>query len=127
MRCNFQTKFDKEGNCLAACISSLLDLNVNQVPNVEVLFHIEPEEGEPPLWGIVMQEFLESKGYVWRPATEEEQLNPPKNKPFLCIGKSLNGQSNHAVIFMNGKLFFDPNPFVNGISEIISLQVIEKK
>lgn len=125
-----QTKFGKQGNCLAACVSSLIDLDINEVPNVEVLFDIENavtlQDGEP-LWGVVLFEFLKSKGYTWRQATEEEIKNPPKGKPFLCIGESRNIPGvNHAVIYQDGKLFHDPNPFVKGISKIISLQVIEK-
>lgn len=129
MRKNFQTKYGSLGNCLAACISSLMDLDIHDVPNVEVLFDLDEGvffQDSTPLWGEVLYKFIQHKGYNWRIATEEEINNPPKDKPFLVIGKSLNGERNHAVIYMNGELYHDPNEFRKGLSSILSIQVIEK-
>lgn len=112
---------------MAACVSSLLGVDINDVPNVEVLFNIEPcttMQDEPPLWGVVLDTFLNSKGYRWREASDEEIES--SDLAFLCIGKSLDGSTNHAVIMQNGKVVHDPNPFRKGVSEILSLQVIEK-
>ena len=130
MTFNIQTKFGKQGNCFAACVSSLLGLPIEEVPNVETLFDIEEyqtfQDEMPPLWAYVMDVFIRSRGYIWREATEDEINNPPLDKVFLCIGRSLNGETTHAVLYKNNELFFDPHPFRKGISEILSLQVIEK-
>ena len=127
---NEQTKFGKQGNCLVACVSSLMGLPIEEVPNVETLFDIEQvktfQDENPPLWGIVLDTFIRSKGFIWREATEEEKAKPPKDKVFLCIGKGLDGVTNHATLYQNGNLLFDPNPYRKGLSQIISLQVIEK-
>lgn len=130
-RLNRQTKFGKQGNCLAACISTLMGLSLEEVPNVETLFDIDDsrssfQDETPPLWGVVLDAFISSKGFVWREATKDEVENPPLNKVFLCIGKSLDGSTNHAVLYKNGSLFFDPNPYRKGLSKILSYQVIEK-
>lgn len=129
MRCNLQTKYGNAGNCFAACVSSLMDMNIEDVPNVETMFDLDEcftMQDDTPLWGRVLDAFIRHHGYIWRPATEEEIAYPPKDKPFLCIGKALDGETNHAVIYMNGKLFHDPNRFRKGLSKILSLQVIER-
>lgn len=126
MRFNEQTKFGSgRGNCIAACVSSLLDLPIEDVPNVETLFFLDTEDNEtPPLWAVVLDAFLLGKGYSWREATKEELDS--EDMYFLVIGKGQDRVTNHACIYKGRYLFFDPNPFKKGLTELLSIQVIEK-
>jgi hypothetical protein len=124
------------GNCFAACIASLLELPISEVPNVETLFHIQGN-----YWQEVMLTFLNSKGYdlctddrfrVFHDdnygVTEgkrQEWLLQCNNKYYLVSGKSNRGV-NHIVIYQNGKMVHDPHPTKEGIVDTKYFQTLEK-
>ena len=84
-----------KGDCLRACICSLLEISDNDVPN------FVEDKNYPEL----LYEFLKSKCY--------EIINddePPKNVEFYMVwGISPRGVM-HSVIHSRGKLVHDPNP-----------------
>jgi hypothetical protein len=125
------------GNCYAAVVASILELPIEEVPNVEVFFHI-PNSG---YWNEVMLTFLQSKGYELctdgrfkvfhdgRFGVEEgkrfEYLQYCENKYYLVTGKSVRGV-HHICIYKNGKLVHDPHPTREGLETIEDFQTLER-
>lgn len=123
------------GNCFAACIASLLELPIHEVPNVEVLFD------DTPFWYEVTEVFLASKGLTlvsddrfkcfhpdlckqseeWISVTSREL----KDLYYLVSGTSIRGFQ-HMTIWQNGKLAWDPYPTREGLVELHNFQVLDK-
>ncbi len=113
------------GNCFAACIASYLDLPITEVPNVEVLFHVDET-----YWLEVMLKFLESKGYLLVTddrfkifhldkveadhAIVQEWVHACKDRYYFVTGNSIRGVK-HMCIYRNGELLFDPHPSRDGL------------
>ncbi len=88
------------GDCLRACICSLLEISDALVPNFA-------EDKEYP---DVLVYFLKTKGYRLRHSKEE-----PKNVDYYMVwGLSPRGNK-HSVIYHNGKLVHDPHPEGGGV------------
>lgn len=129
------------GNCYAACIASILEKTIDEIPNVETLFHIEGS-----YWAIVMHTYLSSigweicaddmfkrfhpndptvtpSGFSFRgltdvPKGDKREFIPSyyeyKDRYYLVSGKSSRGIS-HMCIYQNGKLIHDPHPTREGL------------
>jgi hypothetical protein len=107
-----QTKFGTEGNCFNACIASLLDLKIDQVP--------ELQGWEDEQWITELNEWLINRGQVYfelRIAKTESTLFF-RNKDFyhVLIGQSprLDGYD-HCVVGRKGIIIHDPHPDNIGI------------
>lgn len=128
------------GNCLAACVASLLDLPITEVPNVEVFFHLSKYDS---FYLDVLEKFLTSKGYEittddrfkcfhpeladMRFANEEWLADSTYNlrdKYYLISGQSPRGLS-HITIWQNGKMIHDPHPTKEGLVKLQFFQSIE--
>jgi len=125
------------GNCYAAVIASLLELPIEEVPNVEVFFHI-PNSG---FWNEIMLTFLSSKGYdlctddrfkVFHDGKHgvelgkrHEWMQECKGKYYLVTGKSVRGV-HHICIYKDGYLVHDPHPTKEGLETIEDFQSLEK-
>lgn len=123
------------GNCYAAAIASILELPIDQVPNVEVFFHIDNG-----YWQEVMLAFLASKGWdlcsdhrfkVFHDENygfedREKWLEDCKDKYYLVSGKSPRGVY-HICIYQNGKLVHDPHPTKEGLLSEVFFQSLEKE
>lgn len=114
-----QDKFGKGGNCLSACIASLLEIPLSEVPN----FHDErfkdvPEdhpEGSQAFWANV-HKFLNSKGYsliIFQNQLFKDIL-PLMAGYFLVGGESPRGYQ-HSVIYTKEGLAHDPHPEGGGV------------
>ncbi len=101
-----------KGDCLRACICSLLELSDENVPNF-----VEKET-----WREDVAEFLASNGY------EMECYN---RRPlayggyYMAIGISPRGFP-HAVIHKMGKLVHDPHPDGGGVESITDYCILVK-
>lgn len=116
------------GNCLAACIASLLELPITEVPNVEVLFDAD----NPTFYYSTLQIWLKSKGYQikednrfkifhWGGAIEPETTD----KYYLVTGVSPRGVK-HVCIYKNGKLVHDPHPSQEGLMMLEYFESVTK-
>lgn len=93
-----QTIFsDVDGNCVAACLASILHWPIEAIPNF-VLF---PEE----VWDVELERWFGRRGV---PVTFTDER--PKGY-CVALGKSWRG-TDHAVVMHNGTQVFDPNPHV---------------
>jgi hypothetical protein len=86
------------GDCLRACICSLLHLSIEDVPH---FIEYKPNNG----WLDFFEWWLEGKGLKLRFDAEP----PPDLEFYMVWGTSPRGHT-HSVIHSNGKLVHDPHP-----------------
>lgn len=115
-----QTKFGKEGNCLAACLASLLEVDINLFPDISQ---------EPSLWLSKINKYLiaEYELYLF-PITLsdlEEAFQIMEDTIFIGSGYSNRGLF-HATLWKNGKMIFDSHPDNTGIKKLESLDFLVK-
>ncbi len=126
------------GNCFPACVASILEIPISEVPNVEVFYHME----DSSYWAEVMQTFLNSKGWEWsgdmrysvfHPDTgahfakevEDEFKQKLKDTYYLAIGNSPRG-IRHVCVYQNGVLVHDPHPSRDGLATVDRFESIER-
>lgn len=121
-------KFGVGGNCLSACIASLMHLTIDDVPNFNDGTNNNPDQNDPTsvriFWRNV-DNFLESKGYAilhFEPGDESiHDLISATSGHFLVGGKSPRGYY-HSVIYTKKGLAHDPHPEGGGVvAESISI------
>lgn len=123
------------GNCLAACVASILELPITEVPNVETLFNVSDT-----YYYDVLYSWLKSLGYEYgtddrfKVFHKNKYFNEEnrealkaycKNKYYLVSGKSSRGVT-HLCIYKNGKLVHDPHPTKEGLLTEDFFESIEK-
>lgn len=118
------------GNCLAACVASLLEMPITEVPNVEVFYHID----EPFYWEVLWR-WLGSYGYqlgiddrfrcFHGDDTKSEFKEVLKDEYYLVSGKSSRGFQ-HICIYKNGQLVHDPHPSKEGLMTEEYFEHLEK-
>ncbi|PVX61254.1 hypothetical protein [Paraburkholderia unamae] len=103
------------GNCLAACYASLLDLPLWMVPPFEDMFG----RGE---WYARIDEWLAKAHKLERVRANG---HPVGELPefYLACGRSARGVL-HAVIYSNGALVHDPHYSDSGIADVMSVEYL---
>jgi hypothetical protein len=98
-----------DGNCLAACVASLLHLDITEVPN----FCQGQEEG----WFGRMLDWLRPLGLAafWFKGPPTHHL---AECPVIVSGVSPRGPWLHAVIWRDGAIVHDPHPSRAGIGDV---------
>lgn len=110
-----QTKFgDVEGNCFAACIASLFEMALDDVPDFSC---IQDKDGKPVHWLTAVDKWLWDRGMVMRVALPDFY---PENCYYLAWGKSPRGFE-HSVICYNGELKHDPHPDGTGLVAVADI------
>lgn len=117
-------KIGQVGNCFSACLASLLDLSIDQVPHFA-------SHGEN--WFIVFYHFIKDTEFEFNGTWHIP--NNPQWKDFNGIdGYSIVGggsprgiKNGHAVIYKDGEPFFDPHPDDTFITSELDLYLIERK
>lgn len=103
-----QTSFgDKQGNCFSACIASLLELAIEDVPNFCVDYGEDDWQNEAEKW-------LGKRGLALVSVQINEEV-PAWDFYWMAGGKSGRGIY-HAVIYRAGELVHDPHPSGCGIN-----------
>lgn len=128
----YQTKFSSadgstHGNCLAACVASIFEIPIDQVPAWE-------EMGEE--WSDSFLQFIEESGYEYEGSYvvnggtwgDMLQWSAGVDGYFIVGGKSPRSyvQRGHAVIYRNGEMVHDPHPSGDGLSLVEDVYLIEK-
>jgi len=113
-----QTTFgDKKGNCLSACLASILELPLDYVPNFCVDY-------SPESWWGEMQKWLNARGVIAIEVELNDHLRMQVVPGMYCVlsGKSPRGEFDHSVVgWAKGtELFYvhDPHPdhkFLDGL------------
>lgn len=103
-----QTKFGpKEGDCFAACIASLLGLDIDEVPDFG--------QGKKN-WYRLFEEWLRCRRLAPLTVYGKSAIIP-KGVYYLAGGKSSRGIP-HSVIYLNGEMVHDPHPDRDGLAEV---------
>ena len=125
----YQTKFSlfysdgkrlTYGNCLIACIASMMDLPIDEVPNVYTFYGLDSEEKiEDKLWFKTIDLWLERK---FNKNLKYNNIGDTTNQKYVIMrGLSMRGKP-HTCLYENSddKLipFFDPHQ----TSEFLSRQ-----
>jgi hypothetical protein len=119
----FQTKFSlfysdgsrySYGNCLVACIATILRVSVDEVPNIYTFYGLDSKPKSNPedqLWFQIMDMWLEKKHgkrlrkHNWGEDTDNTYVIvrgiSKRHKPHTCIYRREEGEL---------KPFFDPHP-----------------
>lgn len=106
----------KVGNCLQACLSSLLDMDIDEVP------HFAAHRG--PDWFDRMNDWLLSQGYWILTITAWDNQFTPHG---YCIANGTSPRGiKHSVIAKDGSIVFDPHPDNTGLREIDSYWLVIK-
>ncbi len=100
-----QTRFGKEGNCLMASVASLLEISLEECPNIYDLCEGDEKRIERDWWKI-LTDFLHRHGYY--PALIDARHGDPKGYA-LAGGKSNRGLW-HSVVALDGEIVHDPHP-----------------
>lgn len=105
----YQTKFgDKEGNCFAACLASLLEIPLEDVPD----FYAQHRSG----WYIAFNAWLRQFGLM--PVMFNDLAEYfPLDAYYLVGGESERGIP-HSCIARNGVIVHDPFPDGKGLKTI---------
>lgn len=86
----------ERGDCLSACVASLLDLDLAAVPYLG-------DYG----WDIALTAFLDARGMAWQTV---DATDPPAGMA-IAVGPSPRRASvKHACLAESGELSFDPHP-----------------
>lgn len=102
------------GDCQRACIASLLELPIAEVPHFLAI-----AEGDPETFWELLYEFCESKGYQYHPWFTARQMELEDDLDGYCVisGPSPRGGGIlHAVIGRYDQVVFDPHPSKTGLS-----------
>ena len=102
------------GNCLIACIASILEEQIDEVPNIYTFYGLDdPEntETENHLWFKIINLWLEKKH---KKVLIKHKLGEETNEEFVIMRGLLMRMKPHTCIYRNenGKLlpYFDPHP-----------------
>lgn len=105
------------GDCWAACISTLTNIPIEELPEVN-----DPQYAEWPTYWVAMWNFLEEKGFSLY--CENVAQFRGNNEYCIACGKSPRGDFLHAVIWKDG-IAHDPHPDRTGILTIDHFEIIE--
>lgn len=111
-----QTKFVTNdgidiGNCLQACIASIFELTLEEVPH----FAMDDD------WQEALDDFLDDYGFyhLITSVRDIENNRPVRYKGYHLLNGITNRTkiSTHCVVAKNGKMIFDPHPSRAGLTE----------
>lgn len=112
----FQTKFNEDGNCWAACIASIFELDINKIPN----FYKEYQS----LWFYEFTKWLSEIGHypflIYHKNIHKTVYDFPPNTHYIASGQSPRGNFDHAVVAFGGELIHDPYP--GGKCELLDIR-----
>ena len=113
----YQDKFGENGNCLSACVASIFELPLRDVP-----WFADPA-GQKTDWYHTMREFCRltferEPIFYFLPQNRDGVRNMyPLDRFHLICGRSPRGYE-HAVVGFNGKIVHDPHPDGGGLITI---------
>lgn len=112
-----------KGNCMSACLASILELDINDVPHFADM-HVDE-------WGIKFHEFLyqhNCRMYGTIHNIDELKTYPGIDGYVLVCGPSyrIHVKNGHSVIYRYGEFVFDPHPSNEGLKEFEYAYMIER-
>lgn len=101
----FQNKLhggDVKGNCMQACLASVFELPLDQVPSFEMMERTE--------WRAAFDVWLNEQGY----SLVQQLAEPDIAEYYLIIGDAPRGFL-HCVVGKDGEMVHDPHPSQDGL------------
>jgi len=115
-----QTRFDHDGNCLAACIVSILDCP----GELETLSDIIAEGRDWESQRLAALPWLRDHGYTCIPFLEWDEYCDEFIRGVLCIASGLSPRGfGHGVVWCDG-LVHDPHPEGGGLVHLANQYTI---
>lgn len=112
-----QTVFGNKGNCMSACLASLFELRIEEVPN----FHDAAESDAG--WWAELRKWLRNKGYGVLSVSLSEDALPCMDGYLIVCGQSTRDRS-HATIWKKGSMVHDPHPDGTGLAAVDSVDLL---
>ncbi len=101
---------ESTGNCFAACVASILELPLEEVPNFCAL----------DTWFKDFEKWLNDRGltrlYIQYPTKETLRWSTGKSH-YISTGKSPRGDWLHCTVWCNNEMVHDPHPDDTGIED----------
>lgn len=117
MKSVLQTEFGEKGNCTSACIASILELPISEVPNFTVDVNGELDNDDAAFSRVsvwLKKRELLYKWFYYKPWMQG--LIEFKCGYHMIGGKSpRNTGLGHMVVGLDGKMVFDPHPDKAGL------------
>lgn len=114
----------RKGNCVAACVATVLDLPLDKVPHF-IEFGIAYGDSEDVKdvsagnnWWAMLLGFMAGHGY-W-PVELESVTSAEADETLFVAGKSPRGVT-HQVLYRNGRLWHDPHPSRDGVLDVMEV------
>ena len=119
-----QTKFNSEGNCFAACIASLLECDINEVP-----FLGKEESWED--YELRLNDFLRQRYQIFMFAVYDIEyckhfFQVDLKDTYYIVGGDAERGHYHAVVYKNGQLAHDPHPSGVGLLNVQTVYLFQK-
>lgn len=108
-----QNQFGEQGNCLSACLASLLNLPLTEVPNFFEACNWDEHKSDLK-WAKAVEKFLADFGLGIMEFSYHPSFSVLLQGKYMVSGPSPRGY-NHAVIYEKGRLVFDPHPEGGGL------------
>lgn len=111
-----QTRFlskGERGNCLAACLASIFETDLSNVPALELL--------PRGLWRDSLHSWSESQGYE----VTKSNANEYGNNYYIAVGQSTHG-NRHATVGFAGEIVHDPDESSKGLVNVEYLFTFKK-
>jgi hypothetical protein len=106
------------GNCFAACVASILELDLADVPAVEFeKVNGSPDDPDAVRFWRTWRNWLAEIGFgrACIGATRDDGVLFEPDGYAILTGKSPRGEWNHSVVCFNGQLRHDPYPDGDGV------------
>lgn len=112
-----QTIFGEgHGNCFAACLASILERPLDEIPN---FCDVDLNPGDNGEWYLAVDAWLEERfglSVLTFSAAESKKQEAwyPRGYSILS-GRSPRGEFDHSVVALDGDIVFDPHPNESGL------------
>lgn len=113
----FQDKFGDDGNCMSACLASLLGFELSEVPNF-----FEMGRNDTEWWNALRNWLAKCNVGLINTAMNKGQI--ARIKGYFIVGGISAREIPHVVLYKDGKPWFDPHPEQNGLSYIEGIDLI---
>ena len=111
-----QSTFGNIGNCLSACVASIFEISISDVPN---FCCIKEHPQYDRNWFTALADFMIPFGYKPR-----RRVHPPDGYSIIN-GNGPRG-SRHSCVAFDGKIVHDPHPDKTGLLNITDYIMVEK-
>lgn len=101
-----QTKFPVRGNCWRACIASLIEIDIDDMPTFE---DMEDQ------WLVKTRSWLRTQGFEMHVLSKQLV---PKGLAIASGTSPRHSQTGHSIIVYEGELYHDPHPDRTGILDL---------